>query len=336
MKRVLVTGGAGYVGSHACLKLAEAGYMPITYDNLSTGHREFVRFGPFEEGDVRDRQRLAEVMNCYRPEAVMHFAAQADVAASMRNPEETLGINLGGTACVADMAAECGADAFILSSTCAVYGNSGSGGALTEETSIAPESPYGESKYMAECVLAAQESKTGMRTARLRYFNAAGADPEGRIGESHYPETHLIPLALKTAQGRRGPLKIFGTDYDTPDGTAIRDYVHVLDLADAHIAALEHLWAGGQSLVANLGTGQGTSVREIIQTCHEVTGERILALASERRRGDPAALYADASRAFDVLNWKPRHELIDMIAHAWAWHNTHEAQILRETRSAAE
>lgn len=325
-KRVLVTGGAGYVGSHACLRLAEAGYEPIVYDDFSNGHEAFVRWGPVEHGDIRDRARLADVFARRLPDAVMHFAALIEVGESVKEPGRFYETNVGGAANVIQAAQGAGVKAFVFSSTCATYGDPVRV-PMDETHPQAPLNPYGRSKLMIEQVLADMDRHQDMRFAALRYFNAAGADPEGRIGERHEPETHAIPLLLQAAQGRRPGFSIFGTDYDTRDGTAVRDYVHVLDLADAHVAALTRLLDGAPSEVFNLGTGDGTTVRELIDSVQRVTGQSIRITETGRRPGDAPALVADNRKARELLNWSPRYDLDAIIAHAWAWHARHEAEV---------
>jgi len=323
---VLVTGGAGYVGSHACLRLAEAGYRPVVYDDLSNGHEAFVQWGPLEVGDIRDRARLAEAFARHRPVAVMHFAALIEVGESVKFPARFYETNVGGAANVIQAAQSAGVEAFVFSSTCATYGDPVQV-PMDESHRQAPLNPYGRSKLMIEQALADMDAYQGLRFTALRYFNAAGADPEGRIGERHDPETHAIPLLLQAAQGRRAGFSIFGTDYDTRDGTAVRDYVHVLDLADAHVAALTRLLGGGASEVFNLGTGTGTTVRELIEAVKRITACDFPVDEASRRPGDAPALVADNARARTMLDWSPRHSLDDIIAHAWAWHDQHEATV---------
>ena len=323
---VLVTGGAGYVGSHACLRLAEAGYRPVVYDDLSNGHEAFVQWGPLEVGDIRDRARLAEVFARHRPVAVMHFAALIEVGESVKFPARFYETNVGGAANVIQAAQAGGVEAFVFSSTCATYGDPVQV-PMDESHRQAPLNPYGRSKLMIEQALADMDAYQGMRSTALRYFNAAGADPEGRIGERHDPETHAVPLLLQAAQGRRAGFSIFGTDYDTRDGTAVRDYVHVLDLADAHVAALTRLLGGGASEAFNLGTGTGTTVRGLIEAVKRITGRDFPVDEAARRPGDAPALVADNARARTMLDWSPRHSLDDIIAHAWAWHDQHEATV---------
>ena len=324
--KVLVTGGAGYVGSHACLKLAEAGYEPIVFDDLSNGHEAFVRWGPFERGDIRDRARLAEVFERHRPVAVMHFAALIEVGESVRFPGRFYETNVGGAANVVQAAQTAGVGAFVFSSTCATYGDPVRV-PMDERHPQAPLNPYGRSKLMIEQALADMDAYAGLRFTALRYFNAAGADPEGRVGERHEPETHAIPLLLQAAQGRRPGFSIFGTDYETRDGTAVRDYVHVLDLADAHVSALKRLLDGGASDVFNLGTGTGTTVRQLIEAVKRATGREFPVVETGRRPGDAPVLVADNAKAREALGWSPRWSLDDIIAHAWAWHDRHETAI---------
>lgn len=324
--KVLVSGGAGYVGSHACLKLAEAGYEPVVFDDLSNGHEAFVRWGPFEQGDIRDRARLAEVFERHRPAAVMHFAALIEVGESVKAPGRFYETNVGGAANVIQAAQAAGVGAFVFSSTCATYGDPVRV-PMDETHPQAPLNPYGRSKLMIEQALADMDAYSGLRFTALRYFNAAGADPGGRVGERHDPETHAIPLLLQAAQGRRAGFSIFGTDYETRDGTAVRDYVHVLDLADAHVAALKRLLDGGASDVFNLGTGTGTTVRELIEAVKRTTGRDFPVVETGRRPGDAPVLVADNAKAREALGWSPRYSLDDIIAHAWDWHDRHEAAV---------
>ena len=323
---VLVTGGAGYVGSHACLKLAQAGYRPVVFDNLSNGHEAFVRWGPLVVGDIRDQGRLAEAFAVHKPVAVMHFAALIEVGESVKHPGRFYETNVGGAANVIQAAQDAGVEAFVFSSTCATYGDP-IRIPMDESHPQAPLNPYGRTKLMIEQALVDMDAYQGMRFTALRYFNAAGADPEGRIGERHDPETHAIPLLLQAAQGRRASFSIFGSDYDTRDGTAVRDYVHVLDLADAHVAALTRLLNGGGSEVFNLGTGTGTTVRELIEAVKRITGREFPVAEAGRRAGDAAALVADNAKARAVLAWTPQRSLDDIITHAWAWHDRHEAEV---------
>ncbi len=319
---VLVTGGAGYIGSHACKALRRAGYTPVAYDDLSRGHREAVRWGPLVEGDLADRARLDWALREHRAAAVMHFAAYAYVEESVVDPALYYRNNLLGTLTLFDAMRAAGLRTFVFSSTCAIYG-------IPNEVPIAesapqlPVSPYGETKLAIERALGWYGKAYGLRAAALRYFNAAGADPEGEIGEGHDPETHLIPLVIETALGRRPSIDIYGTDYPTPDGTAIRDYIHVQDLVEAHVRALSYLEAGGESIALNLGTGRGHSVREVVATAERVSGRAVAAQASPRRAGDPPALVADPRRAQEILGWSAGISDLDtIIKTALAWHRS--------------
>jgi UDP-glucose-4-epimerase GalE len=321
MTRILVAGGAGYIGSHCCKALAGAGFEPVVYDNLSTGHREFVKWGPLVEGDIRDGERLRAVMRDVRPAAVMHFAALALVGESMTDPRAYYDVNLaGGLRLLEAMLAE-KIDRIVFSSTCAVYG-------VPDEVPIAedaverPINPYGASKLAFERMLGDFERAYGLRSARMRYFNAAGADPAGEIGEWHESETHLLPLVIEAALGRRPPLRIFGADYPTSDGTAIRDYIHVEDLAAAHLRAAEHLIGGGKSETLNLGTGKGASIYEVVAAVERVGGCRVPVECGDRRPGDPPNLVADPARAASTLGWRATKDLGDIVADAWRWHTS--------------
>lgn len=318
-KRVLVTGGAGYVGAHACLRLHEAGYEPVVMDNLSNGHASFVQWGPLEQGDIRDGARLAEVFRRYQPAAVMHFAARIEVGESMTNPSIYYDVNVGGSASVIEAALDAGVKNLVFSSTCATYGNN-SDESIDEGHPQHPQNPYGRSKLMVEQILSDVGDRQGLSFTVLRYFNAAGADPQGRIGERHDPETHAVPLLIQTALGQRPTFSIYGHDYETRDGTAVRDYVHVLDLADAHVAAMERLLAGGKSDSFNLGTGRGTSVFELIEAVKKTSGRDFPLEWAPRRPGDAAALVANGAKAREVLGWCPRLSLDDIVADAWRWH----------------
>ena len=316
---ILVTGGAGYVGSHACKAMAAAGYRPVVYDNLSRGHREAVRWGPFVEGDLHDGARLATALSSYGVTAVMHFAAFAYVGESVADPEAYYANNLGGTLALLKAMRKTGVETIVFSSTCSLYGVPEKL-PIGETTAKAPLNPYGETKLAIERALHWYADAYGMRYAALRYFNAAGADPQGEIGEDHEPETHLIPLILRAALGSGDPIQIYGTDYPTPDGTAIRDYIHVSDLADAHVGALGHLAAGGDSAALNLGTGCGYSVREVIAAVERIGGRKVPQREAARRPGDPPELVADPALALSRLGWQPRHsDLNTIIATALAW-----------------
>jgi UDP-arabinose 4-epimerase len=316
---ILVTGGAGYVGSHACKALAGAGYRPVVYDNLSRSHRDAVRWGPLVEGDLQDRARLADTLRSHQVTAIMHFAAFAYVGESMVDPEHYYSNNLGGTLALLGAMRDAGVENIVFSSTCAVYGVPQQV-PIRETTATAPLNPYGETKLAIERALHWYAAAYRMRYIALRYFNAAGADPDGEIGEDHEPETHLIPLVLRAALGRGVPVRVFGTDYPTRDGTAIRDYIHVSDLAEAHVRALGHLAAGGDSAALNLGTGRGSSVREIIAAVERIGGRKVPHREADRRPGDPPELVADPALALARLGWQARHSDLDtIIGTALAW-----------------
>ena len=321
--KVLVTGGAGYIGSHACKALAEAGYTPVTYDNLSIGNRWAVRWGPLEIGDVRDGVQLGMVIRRHRPVGVLHFAALALVGESMSDPGLYYRINVGGAQAVADAALAGGVGALVFSSTCAVYGTPARL-PITEATPKAPINPYGASKLMAERLLEDYDMAHGLRFAALRYFNAAGADPEVEIGEARAVETHLVPLAIDAVLGRRPPLRVLGTDYPTPDGTAIRDYIHVSDLATAHVRALDRLLGGAPSFTCNLGTGSGQSIRQVLRSIARIAGREVPHETAPRRPGDPAELVADTALSRQLLGsgLTPRSDLDSIISTALAWHRT--------------
>ncbi|MGH7114835.1 MAG: UDP-glucose 4-epimerase GalE [Stellaceae bacterium] len=319
-RSILVTGGAGYVGAHACKALAQAGYRPVVFDNLARGYRAAVRWGPLVEGELADRARLGAALAEHRVGAVMHFAAYAYVGESMADPALYYRNNLGGTLTLLEAMRDAGIGEIVFSSTCAIYGIPDRV-PIREDATLRPVNPYGETKLAVERMLHWYAAAYGMRSAALRYFNAAGADLEGEIGESHEPETHLIPLVLQAALGRRPTVDIYGTDYPTPDGTAIRDYVHVHDLALAHLRALEHLRAGGASLAVNLGTGIGHSVREVITAAERISGHEVPVRGAARRPGDPPALVADPGLAAELLGWRARHSDLDTIIRtSLAWH----------------
>ncbi|MDV4144597.1 MULTISPECIES: UDP-glucose 4-epimerase GalE [Shimia] len=322
MKNVLVTGGAGYIGSHACKALKAAGYVPVTYDNLSTGWEEAVKFGPFEKGDLLDRARLDEVFSKYEPIAVMHFAALSQVGESMKIPGLYWRNNVQGSLTLIEAATEAGVGPFVFSSTCATYGDQDNV-VLDEECAQHPINAYGASKRAIEDMLRDFEDAAGLRHVIFRYFNVAGADPEAEVGEFHQPETHLIPLVLDAIDGKRDALTIFGTDYDTPDGTCIRDYVHVCDLVDAHVLGLQWLLEGKESRVFNLGTGSGFSVREVIEQSQSVTHREVPFVEGPRRAGDCTRLVSGSTRAEKELGWTPsRSNLNTMISDAWRWHQS--------------
>ncbi|MDI7860628.1 UDP-glucose 4-epimerase GalE [Rhizobiaceae bacterium n13] len=316
---VLVVGGAGYIGSHTCLELATRGYVPVVYDNFSNGHREFVKWGQVEEGDIRDRVRLDEVFAKHKPAAVLHFAALIEVGESVKEPVAFYENNVVGTLTLLSAAQAAGVKAFVFSSTCATYGLPESL-PLDETHRQAPINPYGRTKWIVEQALKDYDQYTSFRSVILRYFNAAGADPEGRIGEWHTPETHAIPLAIEAALGRRGGFKVFGTDYETRDGTCVRDYIHVMDLADAHVRAVDHLLQGGGSVALNLGTGTGTTVKELLSAIEDVSAKPFPVEYTGRREGDSHTLVANNDKAREVLGWVPKYDLDQIIRSAWNWH----------------
>jgi UDP-glucose 4-epimerase len=316
---ILVAGGAGYIGSHTCLRLAQAGYTPVVYDNLSNGWESFVQWGPLEVGDIRDAARLDAVFAKHKPVAVIHFAAFIEVGFSIAEPGAFYENNVGGTLTLVEAARRAGVDKLVFSSTCATYG-APVYVPMDEKHPQAPLNPYGRSKLMVEQILEDLARYKGFRSVALRYFNAAGADPEGRIGERHEPETHAIPLAIAAARGERDKFMLFGGDYETRDGTCVRDYIHVLDLADAHVLALKWLLDGKPSDVFNLGTGTGTTVRELVGAIERRSNRPFPLELAERRAGDAPSLVADNRKAREQLGWTPRHDLDAIIEHAWAWH----------------
>ncbi|MEK7812791.1 MAG: UDP-glucose 4-epimerase GalE [Candidatus Desantisbacteria bacterium] len=320
---ILVTGGAGYIGSHTVKELAKRGFETVVYDNLGKGHREAVVAGEFVHGDLGDVETLRETFNQYRIDSVVHFAANSEVGESVKNPAKYFQNNVANGLNLLNVMLENGVNKIVFSSTAAVYGEPCRLPILESDKTM-PANPYGESKLIFENILKYYCVAYGLRYISLRYFNAAGADPDGVIGEDHYPETHLIPLTLQVASGQKDVLKIFGTDYPTPDGTCIRDYIHVVDLAQAHILALEALEDGCSSMICNLGNGKGYSVKEVIEIAREVTGCKIPAIETERRDGDPAVLVASSAKIIQELGWKP--ELADLktiITTAWQWHKNH-------------
>ncbi len=318
--RVLVTGGAGYIGSHTAKVLAQKGYEPVVFDNLSTGHGWAVKWGPLVKGELENGPLVREVLTTHRIEAVIHFAANAYVGESMQNPRKYFRNNVIASLNLLEAMQDAGVNQIVFSSTCATYGEPQSL-PLTEGHPLQPVNPYGDSKLFVERALGWFGQAYQLKHVSLRYFNASGADPEGEIGEWHEPETHLIPLVLQTALGFRSHLEVFGTDYDTPDGTAVRDYIHVTDLATAHVQALIHLKNGGASSAFNLGTGKGHSVAEVIRAAEHCTGITIHTRETVRRPGDPPVLVADAQKAARVLNWQPQLTTLDEILRtAWEWH----------------
>jgi UDP-arabinose 4-epimerase len=322
--RILVTGGAGYIGSHTAKLLAASGHHPVVFDDLSQGHDWAVRWGPIERGSLSDPERLADVFAAQKVEAVVHFAANALVGESMGNPTKYFRNNTVGTLNLLDAMRAASVGTIVFSSTCATYGNPVRV-PIDETHPQAPVNPYGESKLMVEKILRWYGDAYGLKWIALRYFNAAGADPDGEIGEDHDPESHLIPLVIGAAQGTRPAVKIFGTDYPTPDGTAVRDYVHVMDLADAHLRALDRLQSGTPSQAINLGTGRGHSVREVVDTVARVGGKPVPAEEGPRRAGDPPELVAAPARAREVLGWNCQYaDLETIVRHAWTWHERHD------------
>lgn len=328
--RVLVAGGAGYIGSHTCKALAQAGHVPIVYDNLHTGHAWAVKWGAFEQGDINDAAALTAAMRRHRPDAIINFAALAYVGESNKEPTLYYRNNVAGMLTLLEAMRANDVGTIVFSSSCATYG-------IPERLPIVeglrqdPISPYGRSKLMGEHILRDACAAHGVAAIALRYFNAAGADADGEVGEEHDPETHLIPLVLQAAAGMRPDIAIFGTDYDTPDKTCIRDYVHVTDLAAAHVAALSACRAG-QFAAYNLGAGHGVSINDVISRARAITGRPIAARAEARRPGDPPVLVADAALARQALDWKPGHSGLDnIVTTAWRWMTEHRKTVLSKT-----
>jgi UDP-arabinose 4-epimerase len=319
MDAVLVTGGAGYIGSHACKALAASGFLPVTFDNLSTGHGWAVQWGPLERGDILDEALFLQILRKYQPVAVMHFAARAYVGESVERPRDYYRTNVQGTLSLLGAMIKGGVNRFIFSSSCSTYGLPRVL-PVDESQPAQPVSPYGFTKVACERMLADFEQAYGLQYMALRYFNAAGADAEGEIGELHEPETHLIPLALMAADGRLPRLEIYGEDYPTPDGTCIRDYVHVSDLAAGHVQSLRALLEGEARGLFNLSTGRGASVREVIEAVERVTGRPVPVAVAPRRPGDAVELVADTTKARQQLGWAPSYTQLDRIVEtAWAW-----------------
>ncbi len=317
---ILVVGGAGYIGSHINKMLYQQGYETVVYDNLVYGHKEAVLWGTLEVGDLSDRDRLESVFEKYSIDAVFHFAAYAYVGESVGNPSKYYNNNVTNTLQLLDVMMKYGVKYIVFSSTCATYGIPGRV-PITEDMPQSPINPYGASKLMVERILKDYHAAYGLNYCCLRYFNAAGADPEGEIGESHTPETHLIPLVLAAAAGDREAVKVFGTDYPTRDGSCIRDYIHVTDLADAHLRAMDYLKRGGESTCMNLGNGIGNSVLEVIRAAEDVTGRRVPVIMDERRAGDPPALTGSAELAKQLLGWEPVYgDIKTILSHAWNWY----------------
>jgi UDP-arabinose 4-epimerase len=317
METVLVTGGAGFIGSHTCKALAASGWLPVAFDDLSRGHADFVRWGPLVKGDILETAALDAAFEQHRPGAVIHFAALAYVGESMSRPLDYYRVNVAGLVNVLEAMLRHGTRTIVFSSSCATYGIPDRP-PIAESAPQRPINPYGRSKLAGEQILADARAAEGLRVAMLRYFNAAGADPEGELVERHNPETHLIPVAIDAAIGQGPPLHIFGTDYPTADGTCERDFVHVSDLAAAHVEALRHLNATNPALILNLGTGKATSIRSVISAVERVTGHAVPVVHAARRLGDPPVLVADASLAHDLIGFEPRlSELDTIVATAW-------------------
>ena len=323
MKRykILVIGGAGYIGSHMVMNLLKAGYHVITMDNLSTGHHELLQGGRFIKGDLSDASLLDTIFANNTIDIVMHFAAHSQVGESVKKPLKYYSNNISATVELLKSMLRHNIKRFIFSSSAAVYGEPANAEPITEKHSCKPTNPYGVTKQAVERILSDCDSAYGFKYISLRYFNAAGADESGKIGEMHQPETHLIPLILKVAGGELTDIKIFGNDYLTPDGTCIRDYIHVNDLVEAHMLAMESLLAEGKSAIYNVGNSYGYSVREVIETAIKVTGQQVLALETDRRPGDPPVLVANSNKIRRELGWKPHYEdLNTIIKTAWHWH----------------
>ncbi len=321
---ILVCGGAGYIGSHTNKELNRRGYETVVFDNLVYGHREAVKWGTFAHGDLASVSDIEKVFLQHKIDAVIHFAAYAYVGESVFEPEKYYFNNVVNTLNLLSVMKKYGCDKIIFSSTCATYGEP-ERTPITEDMPQNPINPYGATKLMVERIFKDYRKAYGLNFAVLRYFNAAGCDPDGEIGESHTPETHIIPLVLDAASKKREDIKVFGTDYPTPDGSCVRDYIHVTDLADAHVKALEYLVNGGESDFFNLGNAKGTSVLEIVDSVKRVTGREFKVTVAERRAGDPAVLVGSAEKAERILGWKPRYGDIDtIVSHAWRWHENAE------------
>ncbi len=320
--KILVTGGAGYIGSHTAFALAQAGHAPIVLDSLVNGHKDAAKYGPFVQGDIGDAESVGRVCDEHRPEALIHFAAFIEVGESVANPEKYIENNYRKAQILFDTVCAHGVKRAVFSSTAAVYGTPQSDAPIKEDHPQKPINPYGESKLLAETYLRGLEEQ-GMRSVALRYFNAAGAAPRAEdIGEAHWPETHLIPNVLLAGLGLKDEVRLFGSDYPTRDGTAVRDYIHVLDLAAAHIAALDYLAKGGATEICNLGTGTGSTVLEVVQAAERALGKPVPQSRHPRRAGDPPMLVADSSRARERLGWKPQKTLDEIVGSALDWHRT--------------
>ncbi len=322
MSTILITGGAGYIGSHVVKELLRQGYQPIVYDNLQAGHRKAVKEAPLIEGDLADQRKLKETFHLHSIDAVMHFAADSLVGESVKNPLKYFDNNVKNSLQLIETIDEFGVKKFVFSSSAAVYGEPETI-PITEEHACLPTNPYGETKWIFERVLQAFYEARKLDYISLRYFNAAGADPTGELGEDHFPETHLIPIGLGAALAEAS-IPVFGADYDTPDGTCIRDYIHVTDLAEAHLLALQRLETDGSSGIYNLGNGSGYSVRQVIDTIRKVTKRKIATIESPRRPGDPARLVASSEKIKKELRWLPKYpELEAIVETAWQWHRKH-------------
>lgn len=318
-KAILVTGGAGYIGSHVCKSLSKAGFDPITYDNLSTGHKHAVKWGDFEEGDILDTENLQRVINKHEIEAVVHMAAFIAVGESVQFPGKYYKNNTMGGLSVIEAMKNCSIDKIVFSSTAAVYGIPEQM-PIVEESPIKPINPYGFSKFVVEQMLRDFKVSDNIKSVTLRYFNVAGADPETKIGCEHKNPNNLIPVIMNVLSGKQDYLEVFGTDYDTHDGTAIRDYIHVTDLADAHVLSLNHLFDEGENLTLNLGTGRGHSVKEVVDSVNKVTGKKVATKNALRRAGDPPILYANAQKAQEIIKFKTTYSDLDAITKsAWDW-----------------
>ena len=328
---ILVTGGAGYIGSHTCEALAARGYAPVVLDNLSAGHRWAVKWGPLVEGDIADRALVTKMLNRFDVRAVIHFAAHCYVGEFVQQPRKYFDNNVSKTLSLLDTQLDAGVKKFVFSSSCATYGIPCSL-PIAEDHPQKPINPYGASKLFVENILNWYEMAYRLRYTNLRYFNAAGADPDGEIGEDHTPETHLIPLVIAAAQGRNSAIEIFGTDYDTADGTPVRDYVHVCDLATAHVNALDRLLAGEASASVNLGTGRGHSICDVISAVEAVSRSTVPVVKGRRRSGDPPALIANPQLGQSLLGWKPlKSDLHTIVQTAWEWH---QSELIKPASSA--
>jgi UDP-glucose-4-epimerase GalE len=320
MKNILVAGGAGYIGSHVAKRLAQSGFEPVVLDNLSTGNRWAVKWGPLIEGDISDSDLVRRTVDRYSIEGVIHLAACAYVGESIENPRKYYRNNVVASLAFLDALVAAGVGRIVFSSTCAVYGDA-SARPIEESDQQLPVNPYGETKLFIERSLGWLDSAHKLRSVSLRYFNAGGADPNGDIGEAHNPETHIIPLAIQAALGKREGICVFGSDYPTRDGSAVRDYTHVTDLAAAHTLAMKYLFEGGATVAVNLGTGKGHTVTEVIETVRAVSGRPVAVKLLPRRKGDPASLTACAKAAESLLGWRPDHRGLEtLVEHAWRWH----------------